>query len=142
MVLDPEGESSTVSFKILSASSSIELRNNTVLFARLINMITLLDCTISFFANFPCRLTLSEMKFDLSSDESLFSAAHPFSRSHFSPSRQLTTYDAFQSLFGQTKCPTTPPNSKDKENPLSLNPMHMFILIHRKYDGASYYCIL
>jgi hypothetical protein len=72
-------------------------------------MITLLDCTFSFFANFP--------------------------------SRDLTTYDAFQSLFGERKCPTIPPNPENKGNSLYFNPMDMFILIHRKYDSASYYCI-
>jgi len=99
--------------------------------ARLMNIITLLDCALCFFANFPCRLTVSEMKFDLPCEEQLFASSTPFSEPKFNPSRHITTYEAFQSLFGQLK-PTTVPNQGKKGNPLGLNPMDMFILIHCK----------
>jgi hypothetical protein len=100
-----------------------------LIMTRLMNIITLFDCALSFFANFPCRLTVSEMRFDLPCEENLFSSGHPFEEPKFTPSRHLTTYEAFQSLFGQLN-PTTVPNQGKKGNPLGLNPMDMFILIH------------
>jgi len=93
------------------------------------NIITLLDCAFSFFANLPCRLTVSEMKFDLPCEETIFSSGHPFSEPNFAPSRNLTTFEAFQSLFGQVKTNVVT-NQGKKGNPLDLNPMDMFILIH------------
>ncbi|KAN0106146.1 putative C2H2 finger domain protein [Hyaloscypha variabilis] len=102
---------------------------------RLMNIITLLDCALAFFANFPCRLTVSEMRFDLPCEESIFSSSHPFAEPKFAPSRHLTTFEAFQSLFGQLK-PTTVPNQGKKGNPLGLNPMDMFILVHLLYVYA------
>lgn len=95
---------------------------------------TLIDCAFSFFANFPARLMMSEMKFDLPCEEYLFSSYHPFSEPSFTPSRRLTTYDAFQSLFGQARIPTDQTQAK-KGNPLGLNALDMFILIHRKSSG-------
>lgn len=94
------------------------------------NIMTLLDCAFSFFANFPCRLSVSEMKFDLPCEEQFFASCHPFAELDFTPSRKITTYEAFQSLF-ETKA-SSPPVQKRKANPLGLNPMDMFILIHRK----------
>jgi hypothetical protein len=128
-----------VEYGELQSRFFVELRNN-LPFARLVNMITLLDCMFAFFANFPCRLTVSEMKFDLPSDELLFSSAHPFSEPHFIPSRHVTTFKAFQSLFGPTNLPTYPKNKKG--NPLGLNAMDMFILIHRKCECLMAYCII
>ena len=107
---------------------------------RLMNIITLLDCAFAFFANFPCRLTVSEMRFDLPCEEGIFSSSHPFAEPKFAPSRHLTTFEAFQSLFGQLKS-TTVPNHGKKGNPLGLNPMDMFILVHCKScqsGGRSY----
>jgi hypothetical protein len=98
---------------------------------RLMNIITLFDCALAFFANFPCRLMVSEMRFDLPCEESIYSSSHPFAEPKFTPSRQLTTFDAFQSLFGQLK-PTPVPNQGRKGNPLGLNPMDMFIVVHSK----------
>jgi hypothetical protein len=90
---------------------------------------TLLDCAFSFFANFPCRLTISEMKFDLPCEEMFFSSPHPFSEQNFTFSRRITVHEAFQSLLSEKKA-THMSNSRKKSNPLGLNPMDMFILIH------------
>ena len=90
---------------------------------------TLLDCAFSFFANFPCRLSMSEMKFDLPSEEAFFATLHPFSQRNFTPCRNLTTMEAFQSLFK----PSQVSGHGTKGNPLGLNPMDMFILIHRMF---------
>jgi hypothetical protein len=101
---------------------------------------TLLDCAFAFFSNFPCRLTVTEMKFDLPCEDLLYASNHPFSEPTFKASRHLTTLDAFRSLFRQDKSP--PENQGKKANPLGLNPMDMFILIHRKFSNrlwsASY----
>jgi hypothetical protein len=91
---------------------------------------TLLDCAFSFFANFPSRLTVTEMKFDLPCEDFLYSSNSPFSEPKFKASRHLTTYEAFKSLFGQDKAV---PSNQWKKNPLGLNTMDMFILIHRMY---------
>ncbi|KAH7317829.1 putative C2H2 finger domain protein [Rhexocercosporidium sp. MPI-PUGE-AT-0058] len=99
---------------------------------RLINIMTLLDCAFSFFANFPCRLSLSEMKFDLPSEEPFFASLHPFSVPNFTLRRNLTTIEAFRGLFK----PTQISGQGTKGNPLGLNPMDMFILIHLLYVSA------
>jgi hypothetical protein len=91
---------------------------------------TLLDCAFSFFANFPCRFTISEMRFDLQSEEHFFASRHPFTEPNFIPSRHLTAFEAHQSLFGYQKY-TTAPAQGPKGNPLGFTPMDMFIFIHR-----------
>ena len=97
---------------------------------------TLLDCAFSFFANFPCRLTVSEMRFDLPCEEIFFSSPHPFSEQSFTFSRRITVHEAFQSLFPQkSTTPTSYPGKKS--NPLGLNPMDMFILIHSTFKISS-----
>jgi len=99
------------------------------------NIMTLLDCAFSFFANFPCRLVLSEMKFDLPCEEHLFVSPHPFSEPNFFASRHITIQEAFRSLFGQFN-PSIVPNQGMKDNPLGLNPTDMFALIHLLYVHA------
>lgn len=96
---------------------------------RLMNIMALLDCAFSFFANFPCRLVLSEMKFDLACEENLFSSPNPFAERNFIASRHITIQDAFRSLFAQVNLDVVP-NQGDKDNPLGLNPTDMFALIH------------
>ncbi|KAL2065310.1 hypothetical protein VTL71DRAFT_2979 [Oculimacula yallundae] len=99
---------------------------------RMISTMTLLDCAFSFFANYPCRLSLSEMKFDLPSEESFFASLHPFQEPNFTLSRNLTTADAFHSLFQ----PIQGSEQGMRGNPQGLNPMDMFILIHLLYVSA------
>lgn len=72
------------------------------------------------------------MKFDLPSEDYLFKLRHPFGEAKFKPSRRVTTYDAFLSLFSPKN---TAANSEQEKlgNPLDLNPVDMFILIHRRY---------
>jgi hypothetical protein len=81
------------------------------------------------------------MKFDLPCDESLFAARHPFMEPNFSASRRLTTYEAFQSLFSAQESPSSQRDRDEqgvKANPLNLNAMDMFILIHRVYPKSFY----
>lgn len=98
---------------------------------RFINTITLLDCAFLFFANFPLRISFSEMNFELPCEEQLWASSHPFAERTFLPNRNVTLFEAFQSLFGQPK-PTPVPVQATKGNPFGLNPMDMFTLIHRK----------
>lgn len=70
------------------------------------------------------------MKFDLPCEEKFFASRNPFSEPNFAPSRKLTTYDAFTWLFPSEKSHL--PIQGGKKNPLGLNPMDMFILIHCK----------
>lgn len=132
--MDSERDSYSVtnltSFSLSTSVYQITLPNRTI------NIMTLLDCAFSFFTNFPCRLAVSEMKFSLPCEESLFAAAHPFSEPNFNANRQLTTYEAFRSLFRQCKTLNIYGRTDEngfKGNPLNLNPMDMFILIHRMY---------
>jgi hypothetical protein len=121
--VDTERITDTVIPLLLFSSSYVLILN------RLINTMTLLDCAFSFFANFPCRLTLSEMRFDLPCEDIYFSSLHPFSERSFTFSRRITLNEAFHSLFLHK--PTMPTsNPIKKNNPLGLNPMDMFILIH------------
>lgn len=70
------------------------------------------------------------MEFDLTCEDRLFFSHHPFSEPNFLLSRNLTTFDAFQSLF--IKIPARPDVNTVDENPLGLNATDMFTLIHRK----------
>ena len=99
---------------------------------------TLLDCALLIFSNFPSRFSVTEMKFHLPSEETFWSSDHPFSRPGFKTSRQLTTYEAFKSLFAQDKSPL-PEDEIKRSNPLGLNPMDMFILIHCKSIDKLYF---
>lgn len=99
---------------------------------RFINTITLLDCAFLFFANFPMRISFSEMKFELPCEEHLWSSSHPFAEKNFTPNRNVTLFEAFQSLFGQLKGAPVPVQAM-KGNPFGLNPIDMFTLIHLIY---------
>ncbi|KAL4898719.1 hypothetical protein BDV59DRAFT_197597 [Aspergillus ambiguus] len=103
---------------------------------RTMNIISLLDCAFSFYQNFPCRLTHTEMECDFPSSESVFSAEHPFEAPMFQLAREYTIADAFQALFEE-------PTSQDSPSSASLSPtpeiltsvtvFDMFILIHLLY---------
>ncbi|KAI9050618.1 hypothetical protein LZ554_005777 [Drepanopeziza brunnea f. sp. 'monogermtubi'] len=98
---------------------------------RMINTMTLFDCAFCFFVNFPCRISVSEMEFDLPCEESFFTSKHPFSEPGFTFSRNITTIAAFQSLFKPSEISQGP-----SRNPYNLNPHDMFILIHMLYVSA------
>ncbi|KAE8444827.1 hypothetical protein EG329_014182 [Mollisiaceae sp. DMI_Dod_QoI] len=102
---------------------------------RFVNTITLLDCAFLFFANFPMRVSFSEMKFELPCEEQIWASSHPFAERNFTPNRNITLFEAFQSLFGQSKGAPVPV-STNKGNPFGLNPTDMFILIHLVYVYA------
>ncbi|OXV07421.1 hypothetical protein Egran_04814 [Elaphomyces granulatus] len=100
---------------------------------RTINIISLLDCAFSFYQNYPCRLTHTEMECDLPCDESLYSADHPFAQPNFRFSREITTYEAFQFLFSEDYPMTSFDPSQNITNDPHFTVLDMFILIHLLY---------
>lgn len=116
-----------------------------MLLGRTMNILTLIDCAFSFFKNFPCRLSLAEIKFDLPCEEALFSIPHPFSDPQFQCSRHVTVYKAYQSLFQMQNRPREValanhlynghaiPREASSPNPFRLNVLDMAILIHLLY---------
>jgi hypothetical protein len=79
------------------------------------------------------------MKFDLACEERFFNSAHPFTEPGFVASRNLTTIDTFQYLFGKGVVGGNvgPMVGGNKGNPLGLNPTDMFLLIHRMFLPLS-----
>lgn len=93
------------------------------------NFIILLDCAFYFFSNYPPRLVISEFTPDLICQSYIFAAAHPFLTPNFRPSRNLNVYAAFRSLFWTESHPFDVQQA-DAVNPLQLNTLDMFLLIH------------
>lgn len=101
-----------------------------------------MDCALRFYSNFPCRLSLSELKVDLPCDELVFGAEHPFAMETFQFRRTLTTSAAFSLLFEkQASLPHTTGTtlqSTDEFTLTLLRPEHnisildLFLLIHCK----------
>lgn len=79
------------------------------------------------------RVSFSEMNFELPCEEQIWSSSHPFAEKSFIPNRNVTLFEAFQSLFGQVKhtALVPVPAQATKGNPFGLNPTDMFTLIHR-----------
>jgi hypothetical protein len=88
-------------------------------------IISLLDCAFFFYQNYPCRLTPSEMEFELPCEELLFQVEHPFTVPHFRFSRDTTAFQAFQGFFDDNAQSGIPHTSH-----MDLTTLDMFILIH------------
>ncbi|KAJ5752203.1 hypothetical protein N7520_009120 [Penicillium odoratum] len=93
---------------------------------RTMAIVSLLDSAFFFYQNYPCRLTPSEMEFELPCEESVFQAEHPFAAPRFQASRDITAFEAFQGLFDEDR------GSPDNSN-MHLTTLDMFILIHLLY---------
>jgi hypothetical protein len=115
-------------------------------------IIWLFDCALRFYSNFPCRLSLSELKNDLPCAESVFRAEHPFAVETFQFRRTTTASQAFHMLFrnptlGVESAGSTPKPSKDVAHPLWEHEQHLtvldlFLLIHRMYPSwYRWHCI-
>jgi hypothetical protein len=91
------------------------------------NIISLLDCAFSFYQNYPCRLSHTELQWDFPCQESIFASEHPFAEPGFQVSRGLTLGDAFSSLFEENSGaePSAVPNII-----ANLEVLDMFVLIH------------
>ncbi|KAJ5335501.1 transcriptional regulator family: Fungal Specific TF [Penicillium brevicompactum] len=90
---------------------------------RTASVIVLIDSAFNFFQNYPCRLTQLELRCDLPCDETLFSSQHPFSEPNFRFARELTMTKAFENFLDESYV-----------QPMDLNIMDMFILIHLIYS--------
>ena len=106
--------------------------------SRTMNVIALLDCAFSFYSNFPCRLTPSELECDLPCEESVFNCEHPFAQLKFRFTRETTIYEAFQHLFVDepetSKCQHGPDHSGHCHHTTSIGATFtvtdMFLIIH------------
>lgn len=91
------------------------------------SIILLLDCAFSFFQNYPCRLSHTEIACDFPSQEYVFFADHPFHAPDFRVLRGPAINEVFRNLFKDGR-------SLDEESLNSLagvTVLDMFILIHR-----------
>ncbi|KAL2007443.1 hypothetical protein VTN00DRAFT_8881 [Thermoascus crustaceus] len=106
---------------------------------RTINVVSLLDCAFSFYQNYPCRLTHTEMECDLPCEESLFSSQHPFAEPNFRFTRDITVCEAFQKLFAEDQSTSASQSasrssvSSNAPDDMKLTVLDMFILIHLLY---------
>ncbi|KAL4782715.1 hypothetical protein BJX76DRAFT_281072 [Aspergillus varians] len=99
---------------------------------RTMNIISLLDCAFSFYQNYPCRLTHTELQWEFPCFGSFFAAEHPFAEPNFQVSRAITISDAFERLFEEANgrnSPTPSPSSALA----GLTVLDMFVLIHVLY---------
>lgn len=100
-----------------------------------------MDCAFSFYQNYPCRLTHTEMECDLPCEESLFSSQHPFAEPNFRFTRDLTVCEAFQKLFAEDQPISSSQSSSwssvssNAPNDMKLTVLDMFILIHRMHPS-------
>lgn len=105
---------------------------------RTMNVVALLDCAFSFYSNFPCRLTPSELECDLPCEESVFNCEHPFAQLKFRFTRETTIYEAFQHLFDDepetSNCQHGPNHSNYCQHTPSIGTTFtvtdMFLMIH------------
>ncbi|RAK96855.1 Zn(II)2Cys6 transcription factor [Aspergillus ibericus CBS 121593] len=102
---------------------------------RTMSIIQLLDCAFSFFQNYPCRLTHTEVECDFPCAEALFALEHPYTDLSFQPSRGITISEAFHNLFDDVPKDTMPstPDSTTSSSMSSMTVLDMFILIHVLY---------
>lgn len=109
------------------------------------NVIALLDCAFSFYSNFPCRLTPSELECDLPCEESIFNCEHPFAQLKFRFTREATIYEAFQHLFDDEPETSDCQHGQSHSNYCQHNPSigmtftvsDMFLLIHSMFDRSE-----
>ncbi|KAL2798489.1 hypothetical protein BJX66DRAFT_47757 [Aspergillus keveii] len=97
---------------------------------RNMNIISLLDCAFSFYQNYPCRLSHTELQWDFPCQETIFASEHPFAEPGFQVSRGLTLGEAFSSLFEENSGaePSAVPDTI-----ANLEVLDMFVLIHVLY---------
>ncbi|KKZ59903.1 hypothetical protein EMCG_05289 [[Emmonsia] crescens] len=102
-------------------------------------VISMIDSALPFYQNYPSRLTNIELQCDLPCQESQFAARHPFLEPDFRLSREMTVYQAFQSLFVENE-PVRPLFVHRGTNTLDLGIIDMFLLIHRNRSANQPEC--
>ncbi|KAF4185574.1 hypothetical protein CNMCM7927_006518 [Aspergillus lentulus] len=99
---------------------------------RTVNIISLLDCAFSFYSNYPCRISHTEMEWDFPCKEAVFDSQHPFVEPNFRFARDIPISKAFDNLFEN-------PASEDgsqvhvPDHIADMTVLDMFILIHLLY---------
>ncbi|KAI9372300.1 hypothetical protein BJX61DRAFT_534091 [Aspergillus egyptiacus] len=94
---------------------------------RNMNIVSLLDCAFSFYQNYPCRLSHTEIQWEFPCYDSVFASEHPFAEPDFRVSRGLTLADAFSSLFEEPSGQETTSTPNALSN---LTVLDMFVLVH------------
>ncbi|RHZ55789.1 hypothetical protein CDV55_104432 [Aspergillus turcosus] len=99
---------------------------------RTMSIISLLDCAFSFYSNYPCRLTHTEMECDFPCQEAVFDSQHPFVEPNFRFSRDISVSEAFENLFDS---PANEDGSQAgvPDHIADMTVLDMFILIHLLY---------
>ncbi|KAF7114789.1 hypothetical protein CNMCM5793_000328 [Aspergillus hiratsukae] len=99
---------------------------------RTMSIISLLDCAFSFYSNYPCRLTHTEMECDFPCQEAVFDSQHPFVEPNFRFSRDVSVSEAFENLFDS---PANEDGSQAgvPDHIADMTVLDMFILIHLLY---------
>jgi len=102
---------------------------------RTMNIIWTLDCAFLFYQNYACRMTLTELGFDLPCEESLFDSRNPFAEPSFRFSRDMTLRMAFEALLSSGDNAVSDDGSSTHQpmNWLGLSVLDMFILMHVLY---------
>ncbi|OJJ38270.1 hypothetical protein ASPWEDRAFT_35893, partial [Aspergillus wentii DTO 134E9] len=100
---------------------------------RTVSIISLLDCAFSFYQNYPCRLSHTEMDSEFPCYNAIFNSEHPFAEPNFRFSRDLIISEAFQSLFEDYPTQNPSPSPISEGSQMSLTVFDMFMLIHLLY---------
>ena len=95
------------------------------------NILWSLDCAFLFFQSYPCRLTFTELEFDLPCEEGVWVAKHPFNEPHFEAKRGFTLQDGFEVLFNER------PDAQQSQAHPTFTVFDMFMLIHGKRGGEK-----
>ncbi|EAW08803.1 FTFMHR domain-containing protein, partial [Aspergillus clavatus NRRL 1] len=98
---------------------------------RTMNIISLLDCAFSFYSNYPCRLSHTEMACDFPCQESVFDSHHPFVEPSFQFARDIPISEAFEYLFDNSA--SEDPSQSHIDSLSTMTIFDMFMLIHLLY---------
>lgn len=98
------------------------------------NIVSLLDCAFSFYQNYPCRLSHTELGWEFPCFDSVFASEHPFAEPNFHVSRGIAIRDAFHALFEDTSGQGSPAPLPSSNPISSLTVFDMFVLIHGSFS--------
>ncbi|KAH2961837.1 hypothetical protein KXV49_006337 [Aspergillus fumigatus] len=99
---------------------------------RTMNIISLLDCAFSFYSNYPCRISHTEMEWDFPCQEVIFDSQHPFVEPNFRFSRDIPISAGFNNLF-ETPISEDGSQAHVPDHIADMTVLDMFILIHLLY---------
>lgn len=99
---------------------------------RTMNILFCLDCAFLFFRSFPCRLSFTELDFELCCEEPIFNAPQPFQHPRFGRRSPMTLKQGVEFL---SRSEPVLRNPSDDTTPFTM--LSMFILIHMLYAFIS-----